>query len=174
MGSDVHAVHLARRAQGDLLKMPKRDARRIRAALYDLAAEENPHTCVKKLKGHEDAPIYSCRIGNYRAEYLEGYVSLLKNNGKKLFLTRHGLRATQDANPPGPHKFLDAELAEQGLEGLDLLCVADDLQDHGFGADVHDLGPEDGGDLHDLGPGLTLFRGHLEHGQLPFHPLAVG
>jgi mRNA interferase RelE/StbE len=66
-GSDVYAVHLSRGAQKDLLAIPKKDARRIRAALNELAAEQNPQSCVKKLKGHEDVPIYSCRIGTYRA-----------------------------------------------------------------------------------------------------------
>lgn len=55
------------RAQKDLLALAKKDARRIRAALTDLAAEENPQSCVKKLKGHEHVPLYSCRIGVYRA-----------------------------------------------------------------------------------------------------------
>lgn len=55
------------RAQKDLLALAKKDARRIRAALNDLAAEENPQRCVKKLKGHEHVPLYSCRIGSYRA-----------------------------------------------------------------------------------------------------------
>jgi mRNA interferase RelE/StbE len=55
------------RAQKDLLSLPKKDARRIRAALNDLAAEENPQSGVKKLKGHEHVPLYSCRIGSYRA-----------------------------------------------------------------------------------------------------------
>jgi len=53
--------------QKDLLDLPKKDARRIREALNDLAAEENPQSCVKKLKGHEHVPLYSCRIGSYRA-----------------------------------------------------------------------------------------------------------
>ena len=63
----MYAVHLSRRAQKDLVGIPKKDARRIRDALNDLAAEKNPHACVKKLKGHEQVPIYSCRIGTYRA-----------------------------------------------------------------------------------------------------------
>lgn len=63
----MYTVHLAPRAQKDLLSLPKKDARRIRAALNDLAAEENPQACVKKLKGHEQVPIYSCRIGTFRA-----------------------------------------------------------------------------------------------------------
>jgi mRNA interferase RelE/StbE len=63
----VYTVHLSRGAQKDLLAIPKKDARRIRAALNDLAAEENPQACVKKLKGHEHVPIYSCRIGSFRA-----------------------------------------------------------------------------------------------------------
>jgi len=67
MGSEVYSVRLSPRAQKDLLALPKKDARRIRAALNDLAAEENPQACVKKLKGHEQVPIYSCRIGTFRA-----------------------------------------------------------------------------------------------------------
>ena len=55
------------RAQKDLLALTKKSARRIRAALNELAAEENPQHCVKKLKGHEHVPLYSCRIGSYRA-----------------------------------------------------------------------------------------------------------
>jgi len=62
----VYAVHLSRRAQKDLLKMPKGDARRVRTSLNDLAAEQDPQACVKKLKGHEDTPISSYRIGEYR------------------------------------------------------------------------------------------------------------
>jgi mRNA interferase RelE/StbE len=63
----VYAVHLTRRAQKDLLAIPKAEARRIRAALNNLAAEENPAAAVKKLKGHEQVPLYSLRIGRYRA-----------------------------------------------------------------------------------------------------------
>lgn len=67
MGSDVFAVHLSRRAQKDLLAIPSEDARRIRRALNDLAAELNPQAMVKKLKGHEQVPLYSLRVGPYRA-----------------------------------------------------------------------------------------------------------
>jgi mRNA interferase RelE/StbE len=63
----VYSVHLSRRAQKDLLSMQKKDARRIRAALNGLAAEQDPRTRVKKLKGHEDVPVYSLRIGPYRS-----------------------------------------------------------------------------------------------------------
>lgn len=63
----MYAVHLTKRAQKDLLAIPKADARRIRDALNNLAAEEDPQSAVKKLKGHEQVPIYSCRIGKYRA-----------------------------------------------------------------------------------------------------------
>jgi mRNA interferase RelE/StbE len=63
----VYTVRLSRRAQKDLLAVPKKDARRIRDALNDLAAEEDPARFVKKLKGHEQVPLYSCRIGRYRA-----------------------------------------------------------------------------------------------------------
>ena len=46
---------------------PKNRCTGIRAALNDLAALENPQSCVKKLKGHEHVPLYSYRIGTYRA-----------------------------------------------------------------------------------------------------------
>ena len=63
----MYAIHLSRKAQKDLLALPKEDARRIRTTLNELAAEQNPQACVKKLKGHEHVPLYSCRIGIYRA-----------------------------------------------------------------------------------------------------------
>ena len=63
----MYTVRLSTRAQKNLLDIPKKDARRIRVALNELAAEQNPQACVKKLKGHEDVPIYSCRVGTYRA-----------------------------------------------------------------------------------------------------------
>jgi len=63
----VYAVYLSRRVQKDLLALPKEDARRIRTTLNELAAEQNPQACVKKLRGHEQVPLYSCRIGAYRA-----------------------------------------------------------------------------------------------------------
>jgi mRNA interferase RelE/StbE len=43
------------------------DARWIRDALNDLAAEQDPQACVKKFRGHEHVPLYSLRIGAYRA-----------------------------------------------------------------------------------------------------------
>jgi len=63
----VYSVHLSERAQKDLLALPKKDARRIRTALNELAAEKNPQAAVKKLKGHEHVPLYSLRVGMYRA-----------------------------------------------------------------------------------------------------------
>ena len=63
----MYAIRLTRRAQKDLLAFPKKDAHRIRAALNELAAKLNPQESVKKLRGHERAPIYSLRIGGYRA-----------------------------------------------------------------------------------------------------------
>lgn len=65
MGSEVYSVRLSRRAQKDLLDLLKKNARCIREALNDLAAEENPQRFT--LKGHEHVPLYSCRIGSYRA-----------------------------------------------------------------------------------------------------------
>lgn len=63
----MYTVLLSRRAQKDLLDFPKKDACRIRTVLNELAAEQNPQAWVKKLKGHEHVPLYSCRIGTYRA-----------------------------------------------------------------------------------------------------------
>ena len=62
----MYTVHLTRRAQKDLLDLPKSEARRIRAALSDLAQETEPWLLVKKLQGHEEVPLYSCRVGRYR------------------------------------------------------------------------------------------------------------
>lgn len=63
----MYVVRLSCKAQKNLLDLPKKDARRIRAALNELAAEQNPSAGVRKLKGHEHVPLYSCRIGSYRA-----------------------------------------------------------------------------------------------------------
>jgi len=62
----MYTVHLSRRAQKDLTDLPKSEARRIRAALNDLAQETEPWLLVKKLQGHEEVPLYSCRVGRYR------------------------------------------------------------------------------------------------------------
>ena len=63
----MYVVRLSCKAQKNLLDIPKKDARRIRASLNELAAEQNPSASVKKLKGHEHVPLYSHRIGSYRA-----------------------------------------------------------------------------------------------------------
>jgi len=63
----VYAIHLSRRAQRDILDLPVKEARRIRDALNELGAEPEPQTLVKKLKGHEQVPLYSYRVGRYRA-----------------------------------------------------------------------------------------------------------
>ncbi|GAB6284950.1 MAG: type II toxin-antitoxin system RelE/ParE family toxin [Methanoregula sp.] len=63
----MYAIHLSRRAQKDLLDLPVKEARRIRGALNELGLEPEPQTLVKKLKGHEHVPLYSYRVGRYRA-----------------------------------------------------------------------------------------------------------
>ncbi|MDD5187442.1 MAG: type II toxin-antitoxin system RelE/ParE family toxin [Methanoregula sp.] len=63
----MYAIHLSRRAQKDLLDLPVKEARRIRGALNELGSEPEPQTLVKKLKGHEHVPLYSYRVGRYRA-----------------------------------------------------------------------------------------------------------
>jgi mRNA interferase RelE/StbE len=62
----MFTVHLTRKAQKELLDLPKDDARRIRTTLNELAQETEPWLLVKKLQGHEDVPLYSCRVGHYR------------------------------------------------------------------------------------------------------------
>ena len=62
----MFTVHLNKRAQKDLLDLPKNDARRIRTTLNELAQETEPWLLVKKLQGHEEVPLYSCRVGQYR------------------------------------------------------------------------------------------------------------
>ena len=63
----MFTIRLSRRAQKDLLGLPVEEARRIRSALNDLAAEEQPYLSIKKLHGHEHVPLSSYRIGRYRA-----------------------------------------------------------------------------------------------------------
>jgi len=62
----MYTVHLSRQAQKNLLDLPKSEARRIRTALNDLAQETEPWLLVKKLQGHEEVPLYTCRVGRYR------------------------------------------------------------------------------------------------------------
>jgi mRNA interferase RelE/StbE len=62
----MYSVHLTRKAQKDLVSLPKEDARRIRITLNELALETEPWLLVKKLQGHEEVPLYSCRVGHYR------------------------------------------------------------------------------------------------------------
>jgi mRNA interferase RelE/StbE len=62
----MYTVHLTRKAQKDLVSLPKEEARRIRATLNDLAQDTGPWLLVKKLQGHEEVPLYSCRVGRYR------------------------------------------------------------------------------------------------------------
>lgn len=53
-------------AERVLNKIPDPDARRIKEELYALADEPYPRFHVKKLKGHENSPLYSLRVGQYR------------------------------------------------------------------------------------------------------------
>lgn len=66
MRSEMYTIHLTKRAQKDLISLPKEDARRIRTTLNELAQESEPWLLVKKLQGHEEVPLYSCRVGHYR------------------------------------------------------------------------------------------------------------
>lgn len=63
----MYSVRLSHRAQKDLLNLPVEEARRIHAALNELAADPQPQLLIKKLHGHEHVPLSSYRIGRYRA-----------------------------------------------------------------------------------------------------------
>lgn len=54
-------------AEGDLNKIPETDSKRIKEELYALADEPHPKSYVKKIKGHSRSPLYSFRVGRYRA-----------------------------------------------------------------------------------------------------------
>jgi len=60
------AVEFTRSAERALAKMDRPVVRRIRAELVALAEETRPDRYVKKLKGHENPPYYSLRVGDYR------------------------------------------------------------------------------------------------------------
>jgi mRNA interferase RelE/StbE len=52
-------------ARKDLQKLPVDIAKKIVASIKDI--KENPHIHVKKLKGYPKSPLYSLRVGVYRA-----------------------------------------------------------------------------------------------------------
>ena len=54
------------RAERKLDKIPDPDAQRIKDELYALADEPFPRLYAKKLKGHQNSPLYSFRVGQYR------------------------------------------------------------------------------------------------------------
>jgi len=54
-------------AERDLNKIPETDSKRIKEELYALADEPHPKSYVKKIKGHSRSPLYSFRVGRYRA-----------------------------------------------------------------------------------------------------------
>ena len=54
-------------AERDLNNIPESDRKRIKEELYALADEPNPKSYVKKMKGHSRNPLYSFRVGQYRA-----------------------------------------------------------------------------------------------------------
>lgn len=53
-------------AERDLNKIPDPDAKRIKEELYAPADEPYPRFHVKKLKGHQNSPLHSLRVGQYR------------------------------------------------------------------------------------------------------------
>src|SRR5512133_1923968 len=98
----------------------------------------------------------------------------LFSSTKKLFAACDGLGSAEDPDGAGPDKLLDAVLAKQFLECIDLVRIADYLQDKGLCAHIDNGCPEDGRDLHDLCTGRPEFGSNLDQGQFPFNPLAVG
>ncbi len=54
-------------AERDLNNIPEPDRKRIKDELYALADEPHPKSYVKKMKGHSRSPLYSFRVGQYRA-----------------------------------------------------------------------------------------------------------
>lgn len=54
-------------AERDLNKIPETDSKRIKEELYALADEPHPKSYFKKIKGHSRSPLYSFRVGRYRA-----------------------------------------------------------------------------------------------------------
>lgn len=54
-------------AERDLNNIPESDRKRIKEEFYALADEANPKSYVKKMKGHSRSPLYSFRVGQYRA-----------------------------------------------------------------------------------------------------------
>ncbi|WP_342686317.1 MULTISPECIES: type II toxin-antitoxin system RelE/ParE family toxin [unclassified Methanoculleus] len=53
-------------AERKLNQIPDPDAQRIKDELYALADEPFPRLYAKKLKGHQNSPLYSFRVGQYR------------------------------------------------------------------------------------------------------------
>ena len=54
-------------AERNLNNIPEPDRKRIKDELYALADEPHPKSYVKKMKGHSRSPLYSFRVGQYRA-----------------------------------------------------------------------------------------------------------
>ena len=54
-------------AERDLDNIPEFDRKRIKDELHALADEPHPKSYVKKMKGHSRSPLYSFRVGQYRA-----------------------------------------------------------------------------------------------------------
>ena len=54
------------RAERKLDKIPDSDAKRIKDELCALADEPYPRLYAKKLKGHQNSPLHSFRVGQYR------------------------------------------------------------------------------------------------------------
>lgn len=62
----AYEVVFTRSAKQAIKKLDPPIALRIRAEVYALARETVPDRYVKQLKGHDDPPFYSLRVGDYR------------------------------------------------------------------------------------------------------------
>lgn len=62
-----YTVLVTNRAKKSLAQLPKNIAQEIYLALKSLSGQDNPALHVKKLKGNQNPPFYSLRVGRYRA-----------------------------------------------------------------------------------------------------------
>ncbi|MBP2145386.1 mRNA interferase RelE/StbE [Methanofollis sp. W23] len=53
-------------AERDFTRFQLHEKQRIKNRLYQLAEEPHPRRHLKKLKGHQDSPLYSLRVGRFR------------------------------------------------------------------------------------------------------------
>ena len=62
----AYEVVFTRSAKQAIKNLDRSIALHVRAEVYALARETTPDRYVKQLKGHDDPPFYSLRVGDYR------------------------------------------------------------------------------------------------------------